>query len=246
MSWVKIDDQMFSHPKVLEAGNAAVGLWLRLLSWAAAHGTDGQIPAAVPGMFTKSTRRDLKSLTRAGLLDESPCGHGWVIHDYLDWNPSAAEVEEKREHISKVRSQAGKKGVANRYQPPNKPSNKNLTPSPSPSPSSSSSSSGDGDFRSLQTAIERETRRPYPNKWLKLGQDLAPYPAGEIDRAIETAQAEGKPNAGLVLRIIERWRNEGQATANARAGPRRREKRTYLDATRELIEDARNGKLGPV
>ena len=41
MPWVKLDDQFFSHPKVLRAGRDARDLYLASLTFCARNKTDG-------------------------------------------------------------------------------------------------------------------------------------------------------------------------------------------------------------
>ena len=35
MAWFKVDDKLAFHPKVLTAGNTAIGLWVRAGAWSA-------------------------------------------------------------------------------------------------------------------------------------------------------------------------------------------------------------------
>ena len=49
----------------------------------------------------------------------------------------------------------------------------------------------------------------YPVKWWPLTSKLAPFSAAELrDARLETEAADGKPGAGLFLRIVERKRAE--------------------------------------
>ena len=47
MSWSKLCDTMAFHPKVLAAGNEAIGAWARMLSWCSQHALDGRVPREV-------------------------------------------------------------------------------------------------------------------------------------------------------------------------------------------------------
>lgn len=44
MTWFKVDDKLHSHPKAIEAGEAAMGLWVMAGSWAADQLSDGFVP----------------------------------------------------------------------------------------------------------------------------------------------------------------------------------------------------------
>lgn len=96
MPWVKLDDQFFSHPKVLTAGGDAALLYLAGLCYCQAHLTDGVIPAvAVPRL---TDRRN--SLKLAEKLIESRLwerhDQGYLVHDYHDHNDESEKVKAKR------------------------------------------------------------------------------------------------------------------------------------------------------
>src|SRR5262245_6338654 len=74
------------------AGNAAVGLWVRCAAWSAQQLTDGRIPADIVAGF--GNRREIDRLTAARLW--VPVGDEYVIADWLEYQPSALEVKERR------------------------------------------------------------------------------------------------------------------------------------------------------
>lgn len=96
--WLKIDDKMGSHRKVVGLSDAALGLWLRCAVWSAAHESDGAVPDGVIRDLSPDNRsarwRARQSLIRVGLWQE--CEGGIVIHDWLDYQPSAAELAAHR------------------------------------------------------------------------------------------------------------------------------------------------------
>lgn len=101
MSWFRCDDQLADHPKVMALGplrRPALGLWTMCGTYSARHLTDGFVSRAVVAQYAD---RDLHKLTAAlvaaGLFDEVE--GGWVLHDYLDWNPSRDEVLDKRAKV---------------------------------------------------------------------------------------------------------------------------------------------------
>ena len=144
MAWLRIDDQFFSHPKVLAAGNEAVGLWVRLLTWSGAHLTDGFVPFHATVLFqNRALKRNLTRLVKIGLLHETE--GGYCIHDYLEWNPSAAQVLDDREKNA-ARARRHRKRNAKRNALVTRDADRTYginsgVPSPSPSPSPLSSSS---------------------------------------------------------------------------------------------------------
>ena len=111
MTWSKLDDNIFDHPKMLKAGEDAANLYVRGLVYCNRYLTDGHIPAEA--LVTLSRKREAArysaDLVRVGLWETHPDG-GWTVHDFHDHNPTAAEVAEKRAAIAAKRSEAGKRG----------------------------------------------------------------------------------------------------------------------------------------
>jgi hypothetical protein len=118
MPWFVVDDNAHSHPKMIAAGNAALGLWLRCGAYAAQHLTDGVVPGVIAKMY--GSKPQITKLVAAGLWHEhghtcphpkcaQPAPGDFYIHDYLaPYNPSRAEVERKRERAAdKKRRQRG-------------------------------------------------------------------------------------------------------------------------------------------
>jgi len=102
VTWFKVDDHLATHSKVVAAGNAAMGLWVRAGSWSSQHLTNGHVPAHVVAML--GTPGQAKALVSAGLwltVDD-----GWQFHDWFGYQPTASEVDELREK----RREAGRKG----------------------------------------------------------------------------------------------------------------------------------------
>lgn len=65
MSWSRIDDLFTWHPKVLTAGNSAVGCWVRCLAHCSGNRTDGFVADAVAKAI--GSQADLRALVAAGL-----------------------------------------------------------------------------------------------------------------------------------------------------------------------------------
>ena len=103
MSWARFDDDLPFNPKIVSAGNEAVGAWVRMICWSAGHGTNGRVRRSV-ALLIAGGEKKLASLVKSGLLDIN--GNDFVVHDFLDFNPSAEEVEAARA----ARSEAGKRG----------------------------------------------------------------------------------------------------------------------------------------
>lgn len=95
--WVKLDDKFFDHPKVTKAGQPATMLYLAGLAYCAAHLTDGLISAEQIGVLTRKLRvrkAQVDRLVAVGLWETAEDG-AYLVHDYLDFNPSSAQVKAK-------------------------------------------------------------------------------------------------------------------------------------------------------
>jgi hypothetical protein len=125
MPWFKIDDKAHSHPKLIKAGNAALGLWLRCGSYAAQHLTEGIVPGVVAELY--GTKPQAAKLVKAGLWHEPGhnCPHGcpdpnpgdYVIHDFLEdgRNTSRAryEADKKKARDRQAKHREGARAAGN-------------------------------------------------------------------------------------------------------------------------------------
>lgn len=99
-----VDGAAFAHPKLLAAGNGAVGLWLRCGAWSAQHLTDGTVPGQVAAMH--GTAPQIRKLLAVGLWHDrghacprcaQPAADGYVIHDWADYQEPSTAVRARRE-----------------------------------------------------------------------------------------------------------------------------------------------------
>lgn len=107
MTWVRLDDGIYDHPKMLAVSATDRLLYVWGLCWSSRHGTDGLIPAsALPylALFAGADGDAAGRLVRAGLWHE--LDGGWTVHDFGDYQPSAAEVAELR----RKRAESGRVG----------------------------------------------------------------------------------------------------------------------------------------
>lgn len=138
MPYLNTDDRMHEHPKVDEISDAAFRMWHAMLSYSSAHFTDGYVPLGRSRRLTPSASDAAAAeLVAAGMLhdvgqgcDRPECIEArtclaegrpgqYLVHDYLQWNHSAAWWKERRrkeaERIAKWRA---KKQLANGTKPP--------------------------------------------------------------------------------------------------------------------------------
>ncbi|MBC9714055.1 mucin-2 [Streptomyces sp. TRM66268-LWL] len=123
MPWFKVDDTAHAHPKLLKAGNAALGLWVRAGAYAAQHLTEGVVPGVVAQLY--GTAPQARKLLAAGLWHASghdcsrcvqPAAGDYVMHDFLIYNPSRARVEDDRARAAERQQRARERAAEQRTQ----------------------------------------------------------------------------------------------------------------------------------
>jgi len=106
MSWAKFDDQYTDHPKIVYVGPLGLALHVAATCYCARYLTDGFVPSAMmnrllcfDGINVDSNAVTTKLLTdklvEVGLFELSD--GGYMVHDYLKYNPSGAQVKAERE-----------------------------------------------------------------------------------------------------------------------------------------------------
>lgn len=120
MTWFRVDDVLTFHPRVLEAGNAAIGLWVRAGAWSMSHLTDGFIPRQIARQIGSAA--EVKRLVAAGLWHEVEGGyqfHAWATNgDGTPRQPTREQVEAKRRKDRERKSALGKNGADAHWNPP--------------------------------------------------------------------------------------------------------------------------------
>lgn len=116
MSWVRLDDQILTHPKVLRVRPVERLMFVWSLCWASTHRTDGALTIEGVRYVAQSSgvrywREGAANLVRAGLWIEVEHGEdglaaGRAIHDYAEYQPTGDQAERLRQ----VRAEAGRKG----------------------------------------------------------------------------------------------------------------------------------------
>lgn len=96
MAWVRLDDGFADHPKILAAGPFALVAQVRALCYCARHLTDGHLPkSAVKTIFAGLSTLTARQMCLAQLWHKN--GSGFIIHDYLKYNPSRVDTLQLRE-----------------------------------------------------------------------------------------------------------------------------------------------------
>lgn len=96
MPWVKIDDRFPSHRKIALLSDRAFRLHVSAICWCSENLTDGRITDRELKLIAhiRGLKATAKQLEDAGLWDRTD--DGWVIHDFLDYNPSRTQVLAER------------------------------------------------------------------------------------------------------------------------------------------------------
>lgn len=117
MAWARRDDNSGEHPKVLALSDRAYRFWSESIVYSCQQLTDGRMGPQALGavarlchMNSRGLRKVLMELCTpvegfaAGLFEKN--GQTYLIHDFLVYNPSRAQVEQRKE----LRKKAGRKG----------------------------------------------------------------------------------------------------------------------------------------
>src|SRR5262245_17119724 len=104
--WSRLDDGLLDHPKISSAARAlgskdgrvkVIGFYVMGLLYANRHLTDGFVSDDVIDGFSAYASNPAAiadALARAGLFEKQD--GGYHIHDYREYNQSAAEIKRKR------------------------------------------------------------------------------------------------------------------------------------------------------
>lgn len=100
--FITVHDGMPEHPKIEALSDGAFRLLVTTWCWCNRTRTDGRVKAA--SWAKRGTARARRELIEAGLAEETD--DGVQMHDYLEHQRSAAEIDE----LSQKRAEAGKRG----------------------------------------------------------------------------------------------------------------------------------------
>jgi hypothetical protein len=176
MGWIKVSDDFYDNSKLLAAGSIGRDMYWHAMGYCNRNLTDGLIPIARTAALVDYTGTAVidgmagcdgpacaplavERLLDADLWHEDghdcpdcvqPGPNHYVIHHFLEYQPSRAEVEAKRESVREARAEAGRAGglksaqsrssnaeanrEANREANPKQNSSKSEAPNPNPNP----------------------------------------------------------------------------------------------------------------
>ena len=101
MAWYKVDDRLPTSRKLMRIPRAqrkaAIGVWTLAGAWSMHEMTDGFVPAYAIEEWG-GDEDDAQALVRAGMWeeDERDGDHGWQFVNWDEYQPTKADVEERR------------------------------------------------------------------------------------------------------------------------------------------------------
>jgi hypothetical protein len=131
MSWFKVDDSFYDHPKFLDVPNAAIGLWAKAGAWCGKHLTDGVIPATQVKLF-KGTNSQINALISAHIWIEDRSENGAKVYRFHDWNdyqPTREQKLKEREESAERQRKSRERKRAEQAQRENVTRDSHVTPS---------------------------------------------------------------------------------------------------------------------
>lgn len=189
MSWIKLDDAILDNLKVCEVGPLGFAVHVAGIIFCARNLTDGKIPITRVGSLLDFSGVHIDTANPIGLpahgqprsmggnvvdIDDivaaivaaglwHPIPGGYEINDYLEYNPSKAEVMAERDRIRQIRSEAGKAGAASKLS------------------KRQANQSANGQQTDQQTGSPVPVPVPVTTKTVKTREDLSGY-VGHADR----------------------------------------------------------------
>lgn len=217
MPWFRVDDNLAFHHKVVAAGNAAMGLWVRAGSMCSAQLTDGFVPDHMISSLGGKTQA--KRLVEVGLWIRED--DGYRFHEWAERQPSAADVKAAAEKQGQSGSLGNhrrwhlRKGVTNPdcehckvsgngrkpdrvpdappESVPNRPSR------PVPSRPDKDVSDGDG----------KPSAQPLIGEWIEHCTERPPgRVVGQVSKEIKAMLSEGIPAERVRVGLAE-WQRKG-------------------------------------
>ncbi len=214
MTWARLDDGFWRNEKVAICSDAALGLYARAISYCADQRTDGRISKAAAGLIKAKPHR-LIELVTIGLFEDNGDG-SYRIHDFLQYNPSAAELD-SRSHSKAI---AGAKGAASRWHnTPDGPVPSRPVPVPVPVPGPTQPERARC-YRAYENMAGSLTKTIIDriDGWVETRHDVDEA-AVWVETACGIAAEQEKRNWAYVAAILKRWEHDGfQADTRPRNG----------------------------
>lgn len=169
VTWVKLEDDIFQHPKILAAGPQASFLFIASVCWSGHNLTNGHIPAyalrrlAADIDVSETQARELADKlvevrapgSTAGLWEFT--ADGWLVHDWEQWQTGADDRKVAEAEAARKRQLRHRQKLSNPY-----------SPLLSVTPGLPDGNADQGQRHALEVEVEREVENnpPYPPTWV--------------------------------------------------------------------------------
>jgi hypothetical protein len=185
MTWFKVDDSFYDHPKVFDAPDAAVALWVRAGCWAARNLTDGKVPSKLPARLCDDPETAVSELLSRGLWEEFE--DGYRFRDWTDYQPSAERVKATRVARAEAGSRGGRAKAAKQ----------------------SASNLPDGGQGSASDSRKQKPAptRPDPTRTNSSSSETAPPPRDDVERVCAHLADRVEENGSKRPNITQAWRD---------------------------------------
>lgn len=215
MSWVRLDDSMPDSVKVEALSDAAFRVYVKGICYCSRLLTDGFIPDSKVREFTRGKPSIVKELTapRSSGPDKEPTqlwlrvDDGYVIHDYLEYNPTREKVLTKRAEDSARKARGKKTDSAG--------TRARSTSHPIPShPDRTTTTREGGELSRLDRVAANFAEFGHVTAGTVRAMDdsVSDYGIDAVELAVKRAAGSGfesKPPWSYVDSILERWKRQG-------------------------------------
>lgn len=198
MPWVKLDDQFPDHTKVIGLSDQAFRLHVTALCYCSAQLTDGRVTPLLTRRltwFVTDSNAVTNELVTAGLWERD--GEDYIIHDYLEYNPSAEQVKNARK-ANASRQKRHRNAVTNAKR------NALVTASPSPSPMIDRGAAADRRKQAIETLQQfglftATMLAQFDDLWRELVQSER---EGWVDLAAQVAKGKNASTPSYALKVL--------------------------------------------
>ena len=110
MTWFKVDDSFYDHPKVVDLSMAARGLWVTAGSYCGRHLTDGHITRKRVRALAGRSAAQVRELIDAGLwtvcAEHTDC---LIFHDWESMQPTKESEQKRRDEAAERKRRSREK-----------------------------------------------------------------------------------------------------------------------------------------
>ena len=92
MSWLRVDDGLAEHRKLLSLKRSDRWTWMEILCYVARQNNGGHIPENIHGVLRYAKPEFLERCHQLGLLDIEPGTGLYVVHDWAIYNGGTVEA----------------------------------------------------------------------------------------------------------------------------------------------------------